>query len=125
VRLWNSQTGTQLRSIPAEAAAFAVSIDAPGKRVAAGGADGLLRLWDTTTGRPLLTLWSGPGGGKTDDWLAITPEGYYVASDLLAAAAVWLTGGSRWTDPAVRDLLAPGLVARAARGEKLPEPKLR
>jgi WD40 repeat protein len=125
VRLWNAQTGAQLRSIPAEAAAFAVAIDAPGKRVAAGGADGLLRLWDTTAGRPLLTLWSGPVGAKTDDWLAITPEGYYTASDRLAAAAVWLSGESKWTDPAVRDLLAPGLVARAARGEKVAEPKLR
>jgi hypothetical protein len=116
VRLWNPQTGAQLRSLAAESPAFAVALDGAGRRVAAGGADGLVRVWDAD-GRQLLTLWAGDG----DRWLALTPEGYYAASDGLVGGGAWRAGGAA-AGPAVGVLNAPKLVAKAARGEKLPEP---
>ena len=115
VRLWNPQTGAQVRSLASETPAVAVALDAAGKRVAAGCADGLVRVWDADGGRQLLTLWGGDG------WLALTPEGYYAASDGLVAAGAWRAGGSAAGKP-VEVLNAPELVAKAAHGEKLPEP---
>ncbi|HET6576266.1 MAG TPA: hypothetical protein VFG68_21875, partial [Fimbriiglobus sp.] len=117
VRLWNAQSGAQVRSLAAGSPAFAVALDPAGKRVAAGCADGLVRVWEAG-GRHLLTLWSGSDGR----WLALTPEGYYAASDGLVAAKDWRAGGSA-AGPAIEALNAPKLVAKAARGEKLPEPR--
>ena len=116
VRLWNSQTGAPVRTLTAEAAAFAVAVDAAGKRVAAGCADGLVRLWDADGGRALVTLWAGPDG-----WLAVTPEGYFAADGV---AGDWRANGVAVLDPkAVAVLSDPKLVAKAAAGEKPPEPK--
>jgi len=113
VRTWNPQTGAQVRSFVSESPAFAVAADPTGKRVAAGYADGLVRLWDAEGGRLLLTLWSG-----ADGWLAITPDGYFTADGV---AGTWSANGKLWTDAKV--LRDAKLVAKAAAGEKLPEPK--
>ncbi len=121
VRLWNPQTGAAVRSLAAESAAFAVALDAAGKRVAAGCADGLVRVWETGGGRHLLTLWSGPGDGETGRWLALTPDGYFAASDGLVGAGSWRAGGAAADDRPLAALNDPKLVAKAARGEKLPE----
>jgi hypothetical protein len=121
VRVWNPQTGASVRSIPAEVVAFAAAVDPAAKRVAAGGADGLVRLWDAEFGRHLVTLWGG-----ADGWLAITPDGYFAASDGLMAKAAWRSGGKPLADPtAVAGLAEAKLVAKAAAGEKVPEPTFR
>ncbi len=124
VRLWNPRTGAAVRSLPAESPAFAVALDAAGKRVAAGCADGLVRVWETQAGRPLVTLWSGPGDGPSGRWLALTPEGYFAAADGLAGPGAWRAGGAPLADPKpVAGLNDPARVAKAARGEKLPPVK--
>jgi WD40 repeat protein len=120
VRLWNPQTGAQVRSLAAESAAFAVALDSAGKRAAAGCADGLVRVWETEGGRQLLTLWGGPGDGELGRWLALTPDGYFAASDGLVGPGSWRAGGAA-ADSQVAALNDPKLVAKAARGEKLPE----
>ncbi len=117
VRLWDPKTGASVRRLAAESAAFAAALDPTGKRVAAGCADGLVRVWETGSGRHLLTL----GAGAGDRWLALTPDGYYAASAGLVADGAWRAGRSAAGKP-VGVLNAPPLVAKAARGEKLPEP---
>ena len=62
--------------------------------MAAGSWDGLVRLWETETGRALATLITPPSPDPAKpQWIAATPEGYYNASDDLAAIARWRTGG--------------------------------
>lgn len=123
LRTWNPTTGASLRIFTADAAVFAAAIDSPGQRVAGGCADGLTRVWDTGTGRLLVTLWSGPGSGEFGAWLAQTPEGYFAAVDGLIGPTAWRAGGVPLADAkSVVVLAAPKLVAQAARGEKLPTP---
>lgn len=116
VRVWNPQTGAAVRTLPAGAVVYAVAADPAGKRVAAGCADGLVRMFDAASGRHLVSLWA--GGDR--DWLAVTPEGYFAAADGLPVA--WRSGGKPAAVPPDR-LRSPELVAKAAGGEKLPDPK--
>ncbi|HEX4588339.1 MAG TPA: c-type cytochrome domain-containing protein, partial [Gemmataceae bacterium] len=84
VRLWTGGTGQGIRSIPIGSVVYAVALSPDGKRVVAGSFDGLVRVFDTTAGKPLLTLASGPA-----DWLAVTPEGYVNGSDGWATQGRW------------------------------------
>ncbi len=118
VRLWNPQTTASVRSIVTEGASFAATLDGPGQRVAAGGADGLVRVWEAGSGRLLATLWSGDAG-----WLAVTPDGYYSASDGLLQQSTWRANSKPLPDVKITERLAnPELVAKGLGGAKLPEP---
>lgn len=97
---------------------FALAVDPAGKRMASGSADGLVKLWDVADARLLATFWS----GTNDDWFAFA-EGYFSASEGVQKKAAWQTGGkpvadAKWLVP----LNLPTNVAKAAIGEKLPEP---
>jgi hypothetical protein len=96
-----------------------VALRSDGRHVAAGCFDGAVRVWDVAAGRALVTLVS---SGATD-WLALTPEGYVAASEPLRKAGTW-----RGRQPPAGDVWAvlhkPDLVAKAWRGDKIPEPSL-
>ena len=98
---------------------FAVAVDAGAKRIASGGADGTVKVWDAADARLLVTLWSGAG----DAWLSLAPEGFIAGSNALLAKGVWKATGKPVTDA---KLLAPladaGQVGKAAQGQKLAEP---
>jgi WD40 repeat protein len=118
VRLLDPKTAAQLRALQTGAVVFAVAVDPAAQRIATGGADGLVKLWDATDARGLVTLWS-----NGHAWLALTPEGYFAGSNEVLSRGVWKTSGQALTD---EKLLAPlrnaGMVGKAARGEKIPEP---
>lgn len=119
VRFFEPKVGTALKSVSAGGAAFAVGLDAGGKRAASGSADGTVKLWDVADGRLLVTLWS----GADDNWLSLAPEGYFAGSEAAIAKAVWKAGGKPVADAA---LLVPlkdaAQVGKAARGQKLADP---
>jgi WD40 repeat protein len=122
VRLWNGSNGQGQRTIPIGSLTYAVTISPDGKRVVAGSFDGLVRIFDTAVGRPVLTLASNPTG----DWLALTPEGYINCDDGWAALGRWRIAGQ---DLPATDcwsaLRRPAAVAKLATGEKLPEPSFK
>ncbi len=122
VRIWNGTTGAPLRTIAVGSLVYAVALSQDGKFVAAGSFDGLVRLYDVATGRLLVTLMSLPPQGDTADWLALTPEGYAAASPGLSAAGKWRMGTQDLAADAVwKTLLKPDMVARAVRGETVPQ----
>lgn len=126
VNIWNTKTHTVTKPLAAEAVAFAVAVDTAGKRVAAGGADGLTRVWDVATGRQLLTLWNGPSESPLGEWLAQTPEGYFAASASLATQSTWKIGGKPPQKPGITaNLNNPAFVVKISRGETVPPPALK
>ena len=91
--------------------------------MASGSFDGLVRLWDTSTGRHLLTLLALPASGEAFDWLALTPEGYANSSSSLASLGQWRMGGDSVAADTVWKVFGkPDAVARAVRGETVSAP---
>ncbi|HEY1187239.1 MAG TPA: c-type cytochrome domain-containing protein [Gemmata sp.] len=118
VRTLDPKTATQQKAIQTGAVVFAVALDADAKRVASGGADGTVKVWDATGARLLITLWSGAG----DDWLALTPEGYFTGSSGLEKGA-WKAAGKPLADlKLLAPLRDPARVGSAAQGQKVAEP---
>jgi WD40 repeat protein len=58
-------------------AVYAVAFSPTGDLVASGGADGIVRLWDTSTGNPLRTL---TGHKDAVHAAAFSPDGCMIAS---------------------------------------------
>jgi WD40 repeat protein len=119
IRLWNAKTIDSQRTIPVGSIVYAVAASPSGKVVAAGSFDGLVRLFETTAGRPLATLLA----ISDSEWLAVTPEGFAVAGEGLEKIARWrIASGdvnAGWIWKAVRQ---PAAVAKALAGEKPGEP---
>lgn len=68
---------------------YCVAATGDGSKLASGGADGTVKLWDGAGGRPLATLVQlSPG---TDEWLIMTREGHFAASS--AGLVRWKTNG--------------------------------
>ncbi len=65
-----------------------------GRIVATVAADAALKLWDPATGQLRATLTPLPshGEGPTEEWIAYTPEGYYVASPGADPCIRWQAG---------------------------------
>jgi WD40 repeat protein len=80
IRLWDSRTGKLLATLRGHAAAAAGLAWSPnGKRLASASRDGSLKIWDTASGRELLTLFAGsqpmapafsPDGNRLAAWCA-------------------------------------------------------
>ena len=119
VRFYDPKTGNATKTVQPGSSVFAVALDSEGKRVASGTADGMVRVWDVADARLLVTLWS----GADDNWLSLTPEGYFAAADVTLAKVVWKADGKPVADAKV---LAPlkdaALVGKAAQGQKIDPP---
>ncbi|MBN9118073.1 MAG: hypothetical protein J0I06_02715 [Planctomycetes bacterium] len=119
VRTVDPKSAAQLKAMQTGSVVFAVAVDGAAKRIASGGADGTVKVWDAADARLLVTLWS----GSDENWLSLTPEGYFAGANALLAKGVWKAGGKPVADP---KLLAPlagaGQVGKAAQGQKLAEP---
>jgi hypothetical protein len=88
--------------------------------VAGGSFDGLVRLFETASGRHLATL----VGFGDEEWTAVTPEGFAAAGSMWTKASRWRAGpgndlNSEWVWKAVAQ---PVQVAKGLAGGKLSEP---
>jgi WD40 repeat protein len=119
VRTLDPQKATQLKVITTGSVVFAVAVDAGGKRIASGGADGTVKVWDAADVRLLATLWSGTG----DDWLSLTPEGYFAGSKALLAKGKWKAASKPLSDAKWLAPLSNAVqVGKALQGQKLADP---
>ncbi len=78
VKLWDLETATEIRSFYGHSGNIdAVSFSGDDLRLVTTSRDGTTRVWDVLKGKELVRLISFTDG----EWIAITPEGYYNASD--------------------------------------------
>ncbi len=94
-----------------------------GKTLVSAGYDGTVRIWDAKTGRQRATLLHLPSDAKEmdDDWLALTPEGFYDASPGAARFIQWRVGADLFpveayeknfrSAAAIKNALSGGIIA--------------
>jgi WD40 repeat protein len=126
VRIWDGSDGKLLRTIAGSTEwLYCVALSTDAKIVAAGSWDGVVRLWDAESGRGLATLITptAPDPSKPQ-WIAMTPEGFYHASQELGAMVQWRTSGQVVaSDTLASTLNKAELVQRALRGEAVESPR--
>lgn len=78
LKLWDATTGRPIRSFVGHSYwVTTVSFSFDGERVLSGSADGTIKVWNARTGELLATLVF----GENEEWLSITPEGFFDSSD--------------------------------------------
>ena len=116
VRLWDVRTGAKLKQFAGhsdEVAAVAFSPD--GRRVLSGG-DASTRLWDVATGEEIATLME----FNKSEWLVVTPEGYYNASENGAKYLSVAVGDRKYGVDKFYDVFyRPDIVVAKLRGENI------
>jgi WD40 repeat protein len=77
VKLWDAATGEPLRTFEGHSSwVDSVALSPSGNRIISGSWDTTTRIWDVATGAQLALL----VGGLGNEWLTITPEGFFAAS---------------------------------------------
>ena len=116
VRLWDVQTGAKLKQFAGHSdEVTAVAFSPDGRRVLSGG-DASTRLWDAATGEEIATLME---FNKTE-WLVVTPEGYYNASENGAQYLSVTVGDQKYGVDKFYDVFyRPDIVAAKLRGENI------
>ena len=77
VKLWDATTGQLVRTFEGHSSSVrSVAFSPDEKRVISGSYDTTARVWDAATGELLALLLT----ADEDEWLAITPEGFFDAS---------------------------------------------
>jgi hypothetical protein len=96
-----------------------VAFDKKGERILSGSNDGTAALWDAASAQPLARFVPGNAG---EDWLVITPHGFYHGSDRAEASVSWRIGGEVFPVELYENRFRrPDLVAKVLRGEKILE----
>jgi WD40 repeat protein len=84
VKLWDVRTGKMLRELFGHLKRTqSIVFSRDGRLVVSGGSYGTVNVWETATGKHLVTLFAfsdSPNGKSDDDWVAYHPEGYYDCS---------------------------------------------
>jgi WD40 repeat protein/uncharacterized caspase-like protein len=74
--LWDAATGTELRTLLGHTRQIDTLAFSPdSSKLLSGSRDTSVKVWNTATGAELCTMIG--GGGNTDDWLVVTPDGLF------------------------------------------------
>jgi hypothetical protein len=121
MRLWDVATGQLLQTYTGNHdIVMQVAFDSDARYVLSGSLDGVTTIWDRATGAAVAKLFSFRDGG----WAVVDPQGRYDASDPDTSGALyWVTDNRRSIElgQLEKEYYTPGLLARALRGERLPD----
>jgi WD40 repeat protein len=90
-RIWNGESGAAQRTLSVGSVTYAVGLHPGGTLAATGSYDGLVRLWEVSTGKLRATLLALPPEGERFDWLALAPDGHFTGSPGLPKIGQWRT----------------------------------
>ena len=75
--LWDVATGKEMRTVTGHTGRVnSITASRDGRSFLSGGSDGTIRKWDARTGTEIAQFI----GLKDNEWIALTPEGYYNSS---------------------------------------------
>lgn len=116
IRLWDVRTGVQVKKFTGHSDEItAVAFPPDGKRVLSGG-DASTRLWDVATGEEIATMME----FDENEWLVITPEGYYNSSENGAQYLSVVVGENKYGVDRFYDVFyRPDIVTAKLRGENI------
>jgi WD40 repeat protein len=116
IRLWDVQTGVKLKQFVGHSDLItSVSFSPDGRHILSGG-DASTRLWDISTGEEMATMME----FDEKEWLIITPEGYYNASENGAQYLSVIVGENKYGVDKFYDVFyRPDIVAAKLRGENI------
>ncbi|OQW58780.1 MAG: hypothetical protein A4S14_07075 [Proteobacteria bacterium SG_bin9] len=116
IRVWDANTGTMQRTYVGHAGKVnAARFINSGRQIVSAGDDGTLKIWDATRTELLLTM----VGFSNDEWVSITPEGFFDASSDKASQLLTMVRGlDRFTvDQFYQALYRPDLVREKLAGD--------
>jgi len=100
---------------------YAVDVSPDGKRAVSGSADGTVKLWNLGEGKLLATLVQ--LAPQTDEWLAMTPQGYLATSS--AGALKWEAANVKTPLEQLPAVFSqPESVAQVLAGEEVAPPEV-
>jgi WD40 repeat protein len=77
IKLWDVNTGREIRTFSGHSGGVSSASFSPdGRQIVSGSNDRTIKLWDIATGREIAQFIA----FNNDEWIVITPEGYYNAS---------------------------------------------
>lgn len=122
VRLWDAAGGEQKWMTNARVGtAFSLSFSADGKWMVWGSEDGSVPIFQTETGKLLATLVSLK---EDNDWLVVTPEGFFDGSPAAWEQILWRFGKNTFNVKSVEvfynEFYLPGLLANLLNNQPLP-----
>lgn len=119
--LWDVAARKKLQSLTGHSAALTSVLFSPDStRVYTGSQDGTVRAWSVTSGRELARLSALDGG---QEWLTITPEGYFNGSPGGQELVSWRVEGKIFPVALYRErFFRPELVTRALSGQAIEQP---
>jgi WD40 repeat protein/uncharacterized caspase-like protein len=92
IKLWDAQTGQEIRSLSGLGEYATLTISPDGRRLAAGGRDKTIKVWDAATGRLVQTL----SGHETEvRQIAFSHDGRWLASSGETELKLWDAGTGR------------------------------
>ncbi|MGD9923644.1 MAG: caspase family protein [Pseudorhodoplanes sp.] len=115
VKLWDSTSGRLLRTFEGHKGwVSGVGLSPDGRRILSASWDGTARIWNAATGELLATF----VGKGDDEWLVMTPEGFFNASERGAGLVSVVQGLSVWsTEQFYQSLYRPDLVREKLAGD--------
>ncbi len=122
VRFWNVSNGREERIMTGHVGKVSsLSYTADGQWLASGSEDGSIIIWKKENGDRLTTLISLI---NSDDWLVVTPEGFFDGSPPAWEQILWRFGKNTFNIKPVEvffnEFYAPSLLTNLLAGEKLP-----
>jgi WD40 repeat protein len=78
LKLWDTTTGELVRTFEGHSGRIeSVAYSSSGALVLSGSDDSTIKIWNVVTGATLVTLFASP---DSEEWLAMTPEGFFATS---------------------------------------------